>query len=265
MMRWAIFAIIFLWTLAVPVLGEGLPQVLQPSAYSASEAAALTQRIANLEKALADYTLGCRRMFGPDGWSSCDFAAYTAGILMGKGYKTILVSGPGWPDGVHTWVLVGLALDGKTAWVPVEVCPQMGRTQPILGKVPMTAASREFDPRYLNFTGLVDLPPNMPPVAKIRPPSERISVGDIVHIFAVGSYDPDGTIVLYRWNFGDGESKTYTIWLARHTFDAPKVYKITLTVVDNRGKTATTTIALSVIIPENEEVPRVRGGCGCGH
>jgi len=267
-MRWAMFTIIFLWTLAVPAFGEGLPQVLQPSAYSTSEAAVLTQRIADLEKALADYTLGCRRTFGPDGWSSRDFAAYSAGILVGKGYKTVLVSGPGWPDGVHTWGLVGLALDGKTAWVPVEACPEAGHAQRTLGTVPVTTAAGgmlQFDDRYLHPASTVDLPPNTPPVAKIRPPVSPITAGEQARLLALGSYDPDGEIVLYKWDFGDRRTEMYTTWVARHTFERAGRYTVALMVIDNRGKSSTTSFTLPIRSSEGEAAPSSStGGCGCG-
>ncbi|MCD6359980.1 MAG: PKD domain-containing protein, partial [Armatimonadetes bacterium] len=163
-----------------------------------------------------------------------------------------------------------LARDGKTAWVPVEAAPKMGHAQPILGKVPLISTptgGQAFDPRYISFTNLVDLPLNLSPVAKIRPPNEDIPVGATVKIFAISSYDPDGIIVLYRWNFGDGESETSTTWFARHAFDETGVYTVTLAVTDNRGKTSTTSLVLRVIDrPKVEEPPSVKGGgCGCGH
>ena len=42
------------------------------------------------------YSLGPRRAFAPNAWSSRDFAAHTAGILTEMGYKTKPVSSPGW-------------------------------------------------------------------------------------------------------------------------------------------------------------------------
>lgn len=97
MTRWVISVIIVLGLLTVPALSEALPQVLQPNTttYSPAEVAILTQAITHLEKVLDNYTLGPRRTFAPNDWSSRDFAAYTAGILAGMGYKAELLSGPG--------------------------------------------------------------------------------------------------------------------------------------------------------------------------
>ena len=47
------------------------------------------------------------------------------------------------------------------------------------------------------------------------------------------SDDPDGTIVSYNWNFGDGAAATGPT--AAHGYVAGGTYTVTLTVTDNRG------------------------------
>ena len=59
---------------------------------------------------------------------------------------------------------------------------------------------------------------------------------------ASGSWDPDGTIVSYAWNFGDGTTGSGAT--ASRTYAAGGDYTVTLTVTDNGG--ATTTQAQSV-------------------
>ena len=226
MLRCASFlAVLPLLLAASPAIAQVLPQALQPSEYPPSEGAALLQGIAKLQTVLTDYFLGPRKALAADEWGSRDFAAYTAGILTGKGYKTVLVSAPGWPDGVHTWVLVELPLDGKAAWVPVEAAP----------------------------------------VANIRSPASAIIPGETTRLFALGSKDPDGEIVLYTWNFGDGKSKVYTNWVARHTSRLAGDYTLSLT-VDSRGASTSTTLLLHVN-EEGEAAPSSTtpssGGCGC--
>ena len=59
------------------------------------------------------HSIDPRRTFASNAWSSRDFAAHTAGILAEMDYKTELVSSPGWPDGAHTRVIVGIPLHEK--------------------------------------------------------------------------------------------------------------------------------------------------------
>lgn len=52
-----------------------------------------------------------------------------------------------------------------------------------------------------------------------------------------GSYDSDGgSIVSYAWNFGDGATASEAI--SQHAYAAAGIYTVTLTVVDNDGKTS---------------------------
>ena len=252
----------------VSVLGGDLPQVLQPNttAYSASEVATLTQAIATLEKALNDYNLASRHYF-PDEWTSRNFAMYTAGVLSEKGYETVLVSGAGWPEGVHTWVLVGVPLGARTSWIPIEATPEQGDSQQILGHIPSTtnaAGKLCFEESYLNFSDVLQLPSNLAPIAKIRAPAPPVTTDKTLTFMAISSYDPDGEIVLYLWDFGDGETKAATSWRVRHEFRRDGNVVVTLTVLDNLGKKASAEMRLFVM--ELEEPPSTpsSGGCGCG-
>ena len=62
---------------------------------------------------------------------------------------------------------------------------------------------------------------------------------------ASGSSDPDGEIVFYTWEFGDGE--TAMGQRVQHIYDAAGTYTVTLTVTDDDGATATTTRTVEVI------------------
>jgi len=271
MTKRAFLFVLSLFLLTLPVLSDELPQVLQPNetAYSASEVATLTQAITTLETTLDNYNLGSRRYFASDQWDSRDFAAYTAGILAEKSYETVLVSGAGWPDGIHTWVLVGIPLAEKTAWVPVEASPEAGHSQQILGHIPSytnTVGNMWFETSYLNFSEVIELPPNLPPVAKIRPPTGLVATNSRVKFLAIGSYDPDGEIVLYRWEFGDGDTETTTTWSVRHEFDERGNYTVSLIAIDNRGRKSAPTSATVRVVEsdESEAEPAPSGGCGCG-
>ena len=60
------------------------------------------------------------------------------------------------------------------------------------------------------------------------------------------SYDPDGNIDFYRWNFGDGSSEILDIF-PKHSYSESGAYTVTLTVVDSDGRsnTETTTVTIS--------------------
>jgi serine protease len=59
------------------------------------------------------------------------------------------------------------------------------------------------------------------------------------------SFDPDGTIVGYQWQFGDGTAATDRT--AQHTYPAADSYTVTLTVTDDDGATATATQTIGLI------------------
>ena len=71
-----------------------------------------------------------------------------------------------------------------------------------------------------------------------------------VSVDASGSYDPDGTIVSYAWDFGDGGSAMGVT--ATHTYSGDGTYSITLTVTDNDGLTATLSKPVTVV---HEPIP----------
>ncbi len=59
------------------------------------------------------------------------------------------------------------------------------------------------------------------------------------------SLDPDGTIVSYQWNFGDG-SPTATGATVRHAYSMAGIHTATLTVTDNGGAAASDTAVVTI-------------------
>lgn len=61
---------------------------------------------------------------------------------------------------------------------------------------------------------------------------------------ASNSNDPDGTIVSYDWDFGDGDSTSGEI--VSHAYSAEGTYSVTLTVTDDSGASGTATQSVVV-------------------
>lgn len=251
----------------LPVVGAEKLEVLPPNTtgYSAGELVTLQAAIDSLQDLLGDYDLGSDRYFSSTEWMSADFAAYTAGILASNGYETHLVAQQGWPDGEHVWMLVGIVLPTRTAWVPVEASPAMGKSQQTLGAIPEYvdgAGQAWFEKEYTTFAREIVLPGNVSPVASIRVIPTQGIVGQEVTFMGLASYDPDGEIVHYGWDFGGLETSTRCT--VRYAFAAEGTYKIVLSVTDSRGKTTTTMIDYRVRGVREPATPSSGGGCGCG-
>jgi len=71
-------------------------------------------------------------------------------------------------------------------------------------------------------------------------------VSETVTFNASASYDPNGTIVSYDWNFGDETVTTETEPIITHVYTNAGTYTVTLTVTDNEGLADTTSAAISV-------------------
>lgn len=60
-------------------------------------------------------------------------------------------------------------------------------------------------------------------------------VNDTITFDASSSSDPDGSIVSYAWDFGDGAVKTLADPIATHVYVVAGTYTVSLTVTDNDG------------------------------
>ena len=86
---------------------------------------------------------------------------------------------------------------------------------------------------------------NQPPVAEANGPYSGIVGGRGIAFSSAGSFDPNGMIVGYSWNFGDG-SQPSSQANPRHVYNAPGNYTATLTVTDNQGATGSDTASVTV-------------------
>jgi PKD repeat protein len=86
---------------------------------------------------------------------------------------------------------------------------------------------------------------NRPPVS-LPGPQRMICPGDTVSFDGSRSYDSDGKITRFRWDFGDGEAAEGA--KAVHLFDRPGTYPVTLTVTDDTGSSCASTIGRTRIV-----------------
>lgn len=83
-----------------------------------------------------------------------------------------------------------------------------------------------------------------PPVASFTYSPENPVVDEPVNFDATSSYDPDGAIDSYYWNFGDGSASTANN--PSHVYSNPGTYTIRLTITDNHRLTDSAQLMLEV-------------------
>jgi len=85
---------------------------------------------------------------------------------------------------------------------------------------------------------------NAPPVAAF---TYWVTLLSMMHVNGSNSHDPDGTVVGYSWNWGDGSPQTpiYTSPTASHYF-YPGTYFVSLQVFDDNGMDNTTSQTITV-------------------
>lgn len=88
--------------------------------------------------------------------------------------------------------------------------------------------------------------PNQPPSVNLTA-SPTSGHAPLSVVFVGSGSDPDGTITEYSWAFGDGLGSTQQS--PSHTYNAQGTYTATLTVKDNSGATASKSVQITVLPP----------------
>jgi len=89
--------------------------------------------------------------------------------------------------------------------------------------------------------------PNQPPTASFTFSPKNPLVNEEITFDASASTDPDGSIVSYEWDFGDGNTGSGKI--VTHSYPSAGDYTVTLTVTDDKGAKDTTTREIKVTPP----------------
>ena len=82
-----------------------------------------------------------------------------------------------------------------------------------------------------------------PPIGSVVAPASALE-GDTVNFSAAGSVDPNGSVVSYAWDFGDGSTGEGVT--ASHAYSQDGVFTVRLTLTDNDGLTDSTLFTLTV-------------------
>ena len=86
---------------------------------------------------------------------------------------------------------------------------------------------------------------SVPPIASFTASSSTPLVGDTVTFNGSGSFDPDGSIQSYSWDFGDGFSASGVV--VTHTYSTYGEYEVTLVVTDFDNLTGSETASIRVL------------------
>lgn len=96
-------------------------------------------------------------------------------------------------------------------------------------------------PAHAMVCGQGTLAANQAPTAAF----DAVPLGGRAFAFADDSSDPDGTVVAWSWQFGDGAASNATS--PNHTYASPGTYNVTLTVTDDHGGQASATAAVQAV------------------
>jgi len=96
---------------------------------------------------------------------------------------------------------------------------------------------------------------NIPPTASFTASATVTTAGSTISFSAILSFDEDGIIVKYEWDFGDGSSAAGQS--VTHTYAAAGTFTVVLRVTDDNGATATAQRTITV-----NPAPADGGGTG---
>jgi PKD repeat protein len=88
--------------------------------------------------------------------------------------------------------------------------------------------------------------PNEPPIAEAGS-DQRITLGQTINFNSSFSFDPDGQIISYYWDFGDGEDSDEAN--PAYTYHEPGQFTVTLTVIDDSGTSVSDQVVIYVDWP----------------
>jgi PKD repeat protein len=134
---------------------------------------------------------------------------------------------------------VAISPDGKTAYV-TGFGGQQGNPEALPAATPANIAIMDVSGSgaspttlYANVDGLlgIAITPDQAPTARFTTSLDNLAVT----FDASTSDSPVGTVVLYDWDFGDGQTQSTTSPTISHTYSNGGTYNVTLTVTNSAG------------------------------
>jgi PKD repeat protein len=117
---------------------------------------------------------------------------------------------------------------------------------------PLTAYNDYSSLGQFSLSGSIVPVNGQPPVAVADASAPTTGAAPLaVNFSSAGSYDPDGTIVAYDWDFGDGTTSTLANPVKSYT--APGTYTASLVVVDNSGLSSVAD-TVTIVVQNNKAV-----------
>ena len=104
---------------------------------------------------------------------------------------------------------------------------------------------------------------NNPPVANASLSDTYGYIGQDLTFDASRSYDSDGNIQVYLWDFGDGITTDSQV--TTHEYSQIGTYHVALTVTDNNGATDKDAIIVTIISANNPPTKPIINGPRSGH
>ncbi len=132
----------------------------------------------------------------------------------------------------------------ETSSTPVGESLQLGGTGSVYADFSWQAPQVDTPAAINTGQTFVGAPANQAPVAEANGPYSA-DEGALVVFSSTGSNDPDGSIVSWLWNFGDGTTSTAAA--PSHAYAVAGNYTATLTVTDDQGATGQDTAPVAIL------------------
>lgn len=124
------------------------------------------------------------------------------------------------------------------------------------GPHPVVLTVTDSDEATASVTQNVQVLPNLPPVASFAFSPTAANTSTVIQ-FSDQSSDPDGSVLSWRWDFGDETSSNDRN--PTHRFLDAGVYQVSLTVTDNDGSTNIVTQNVEIVSVPTANGPRPSG------